>query len=186
MPIASGTPAALPRLLLRGLLSPPRPSPPAPTWGRGRTGSSSLEENRNRLLRKAPRVLITCVIVACHACSLQKTDMRKENRVSNYKTEILRCVRFTFCEVAKQPDARAPFSPLLFSCFYARVHPKVYTSGSWGRVGSRTSTQDQIEVAENFWDHFGVARSEKGLETAGVHKGATNTLQAMNVQTLWQ
>ena len=38
---------------------------------------------------------------------------------------------------------------------------------SWGRVGSRTSIHDQVGAAENFWDHFAVAK-RKGLGTAGL------------------
>ena len=37
----------------------------------------------------------------------------------------------------------------------------------WGRVGSQTSIQDQVGVAENLWDHFGVAK-RKGLGTAAL------------------
>ena len=35
------------------------------------------------------------------------------------------------------------------------------------RVWSRTSIQDQVGVAENCWDHFGVAKRQ-GLEAAGL------------------
>ena len=37
-------------------------------------------------------------------------------------------------------------------------------------VGSRTSIQDQVGVAEKFWDHFGVAK-RKGLGTAALEGG---------------
>ena len=41
----------------------------------------------------------------------------------------------------------------------------VVVKKSRGRVGSRTFIQDQVGVAETFWDHFGVAK-RKVLGTA--------------------
>ena len=38
---------------------------------------------------------------------------------------------------------------------------------SCGRVGSRQSVQDEVGIAENFWDHFGVAKRNE-LGTAGL------------------
>ena len=50
---------------------------------------------------------------------------------------------------------------------------------SWGRIGLRTSIQDQVGVAQNVWDHFGVAE-RKGMGTAARrcqgHKGGRTRL----------